>query len=311
MPYTIFDGHCDTIQKICDNNKSLNKSDLHISIENMQKNHHIQIFAAFIDKRTDKLRPFNRCNQLINCYFSELNKNKKEIMHCVNIPDILNAVNSKKIAALLSIEGGEALNGNLENLKAFYRRGVRLITLTWNYDNEISGSIADTNTKGLSRFGKQLVANMNEIGMVTDVSHISEQGFWDVLEVTHKPIIATHSNVFSLKSHKRNLKDEQIKAIITNNGCIGINLYSEFLSDTECSLTDIIRHIEYILSLGGENNIGFGSDFDGMDSMPKEISGIQDIHKIPDELIRLGYSNELIEKITYKNFLRLLDTVFQ
>ncbi|MBR5155344.1 MAG: dipeptidase [Clostridia bacterium] len=311
MPYTIFDGHCDTIQKICDSNQNLAQNQLHLSIEDMQKNQHIQVFAAFIDKKTDKLLPFNRCNQLINCYFSELNNYPEKVTHCISIQDIFNAINSKKIAALLSIEGGEALNGKLENLKYFFERGVRFITLTWNYDNEISGSIAETNTKGLTSFGKEVIKNMNNLGMVIDVSHISEQGFWDVMESTNKPVSATHSNAFSLKNHKRNLNDSQIKAIIRNNGCIGINLYSEFLSDGKCSLTDVIRHIEYILALGGENNIGFGTDFDGMDSMPSEITGIKDMEKIPNELVKLGYSNELVEKITYKNFLRLLDTVFQ
>ncbi len=311
MPYTIFDGHCDTIQKICDTNQRLNKNKFHISIENMKKHSHIQCFAAFIDRRTDKLLPFDRCNQLIDCYFSELHKNPEKILHCNSVQDISFAINSKKIAALLSIEGGEALSGKIENIHYFYNKGVRMITLTWNYDNEISGSIAETNLKGLTGFGKQVVDEMNNLGMVIDVSHISEQGFWDVIENTKKPIAATHSNVFSIKDHKRNLKDEQIKAIIQNNGCIGINLYSEFLTGGECSLTDVIRHIEYILGLGGENNIGFGSDFDGIDSMPKEISGVKDIYKVPDELIKLGYSNELVEKITYKNFVRLLDEVFQ
>ncbi len=307
MSYTIFDGHCDTIQKICDTKQHLNKNELHISIENMSNNRHIQIFAAFIDSKKDKLSPFNRCNQLIDCYYSEINLNSDCISHCTNTDDIKKAVNSNKISALLSIEGGEALNGSIENLKYFYDRGVRVMTLTWNYDNEISGSIGETNTMGLTDFGRQVVSEMNNLHMLIDVSHISVQGFWDVIETTKKPISATHSNVYSLKNHKRNLNDKQIKAIIQNNGCIGINLYSEFLTDKECTVSDVLRHIEYILSLGGENNICFGTDFDGMDSLPEELQGIRDISKIPDEMLRLGYSDRLINKITHENFLRLFN----
>ncbi len=307
MSYTIFDGHCDTVQKICDTNQCLANNNLHISLEKMKINKHIQIFAAFIDRKTDKLPPFDRCNQLIDCYFEEIKNNSENISHCINVSDISDTINQNKVAALLSIEGGDALEGRLENLDYFYNKDVRAMTLTWNYDNEISGSIGETDSMGLTKFGKEVVAKMNQIGMLIDVSHISNAGFWDVIETTKKPIAATHSNAYSLKSHKRNLTDEQINAVIKNNGFIGINLYSEFLTDGDCTIKDVIRHIEYILALGGENNIGFGTDLDGMDSLPKEINGIADISRIPDELCRLGYSFELIDKITHKNFLRLFD----
>ncbi len=307
LSYTIFDGHSDTIQKICDCGQTLAKNNLHISLEDMSQNRHIQVFAAFIDKAEDKLTPFNRCNQLIDCYFAEIKKNSDKISHCISVSEINDILNQNKIATLLSIEGGEALEGSLENLDYFYNKGARAMTLTWNYDNEISGSIGETNAMGLTDFGKEVVSRMNDFGMLIDVSHISHKGFWDVLENTKKPIAATHSNAYSLKNHKRNLNDEQIKAIIKNDGFIGINFYSEFLTDDICTIEDIIRHIEYILALGGENNIGFGSDFDGMDSLPKEIAGIKDIYKIPDRLLRLGYSEKLVEKITHKNFLRLFD----
>ncbi len=307
MPYTIFDGHSDTIQKICDTNQCLAKNNLHISLDKITNNKHIQIFAAFIDRNEDILPPFDRCNELIDCYHKEINKNTDKISHCTDYSDISTAINQNKVAAILSIEGGDALAGKIENLDYFYKRGARVLTLTWNYDNEISGSIGETDSMGLTKFGKEVVAKMNQIGMLIDVSHISHTGFWDVIEATKKPIAATHSNAYSLRNHKRNLTDEQIMAIIKNNGFIGINLYSEFLTDKDCSVADVIRHIEYILSLGGENNIGFGTDFDGMDDLPKDIRGIADISKIPDELLRLGYPDKLIDKITYKNFLRLFD----
>jgi len=307
--YTFFDAHCDTIQKLCDTGQDLFENNCHLSLKDMEKNRHIQIFAAFIDKKTDMRLPFERANQLIDYYYLQLEKYSEHILHCNTLEEIQSAVNDKKTAALLSIEGGEALNGRIENLDYFYKRGVRLITLTWNYENELCGSIGEGRGSGLTEFGKDVVKEMNRTGMVIDVSHISLKGFWDVLETTKKPIVASHSNVFELKSHKRNLNREQIEAIIKNNGCIGINFYNEFLSNGKCKISDIIKHIEYILSLGGENNIGLGSDFDGMDLLPERITGVADIEKLPEELLKMGYSEKLVKKIIYENFLRVLNYV--
>lgn len=311
MSYTLFDAHCDTVQKMCDTRQGLFKNNCHIDLKRMRKNNHIQFFAAFVDKKSDKLPPFERCNQLIDCYHNEIKKNANYISHCISYEDIDCALKEHKVAALLSIEGGEALLGNIDNLKYFYDRGVRLITLCWNYENEICDGIGEKRGRGLTEFGRVLVNEMTELGMIIDVSHISEKGFWDVIEQVQMPISATHSNVFKLKDHKRNLNDDQIKAIIKNDGCIGINLYTEFLSSKICKISDVIRHIEYILALGGENNIGIGCDFDGMNSLPEGVRGIEDLEKIPEALLKLGYSGELVEKITHKNFLRLVNEVLK
>ncbi len=305
---TIFDAHCDTVQKITDLGGGLFDNNFHLDINRIlnSKNQHIQTFAAFIDKENDILKPFLRCNQLIDKYFGEIEKNKMHIKHCNNAFEIKDALKSGKIASLLSVEGGEAIEGDIENLNYLYLRGVRIMTLSWNYPNEITGSIAGEKGKGLSDFGKQVVRKMNELGMLIDVSHISEKGFWDVLEITTKPILTTHSNAKAICGHIRNLSDEQICAIIKNRGCIGINLYSEFLSDKDAEIKDILRHVEHILALGGENNIGLGSDFDGMDSLPKSIKGIEDIHKIFEEMKKRGYSEMLIKKISSENFLGVM-----
>ncbi len=305
---TIFDAHCDTVQKITDFGGGLFENTFHVDINRIERsrNQHIQTFAAFIDKGNDGLTPFLRCNELIDKYFDEIEKNKKRIKHCNNAFEIKDAIEDQKIASLLSVEGGEAIEGDLEKLNYLYLRGVRIMTLSWNYPNEITGSIAEENGSGLSAFGRQVARKMNEIGMMIDVSHISEKGFWDVIEIAEKPILATHSNAKAICGHRRNLSDEQIYAIIKNGGCIGINLYSEFLANEDANINDILRHIEHILALGGENNIGIGSDFDGMDSLPKGIKGIEDIHKIFEEMKRIGYSEMLIKKISSENFLGVM-----
>ncbi len=303
---TVFDAHCDTVQKICDFGGNLVDNSYHIDLNRLNTfDGYIQIFAAFIDKQSDVLPPFKRCNQLIDRYFYEISDAEGKISHCINSTDIKSALNEGKLATLLSIEGGEALEGNLNNLNYFYNRGVRAMTLTWNYTNEISGGIADKDDTGLTNFGKSVVSKMNELGMMIDVSHISERGFWDVIKQTKMPIAATHSNAKKLCPNSRNLSDEQICAIIENGGCIGINLYSEFISEDKCNIKDVINHIEHILSLGGENNVGLGCDFDGMSKLPKGIDGVQDIYKLFDEMQRLGYADLLIKRIASGNFLNL------
>ncbi len=308
---TIFDAHCDTVKKIVELGGELKSNKYHWDIDQIinQKLKYIQVFAAFVDEKNDNLPPFEMCNLLIDRYFDELRKNENFIEHCNNISDIEIALNNNKIASLLSIEGGEALDGKIENLEFFQKRGVRILTLTWNYPNQICDGIGVETGKGLSLFGKKVVAEANQLRMAIDVSHISEKGFWDVIELSEKPIIASHSNAKAISPHRRNLDDEQIRAIIKNNGCIGINLFSEFLAGKTSTIKDVIRHIDHILSLGGENNIGLGSDFDGISSMPEGLCGVQDVHKIFDEMQKIGYSDLLIEKISYKNFMNILNKI--
>ncbi len=304
MNYITLDAHCDTIQKICDNNKCLRENDLHIDLKRLGNMKHIQVFAAFIDKEKDPVSPFKRANQLIDCYFDEIRKNSDSIEHTINTTQAKECVSKGKTAAFLSIEGGEALEGDINNLEYFYERGVRVLTLAWNYDNELCTK------NGLTSFGKEVVNRMNQLGMLIDVSHIPEKGFWDVAGISQMPICASHSNAFSVKAHKRNLTDEQIKTIIKAEGCIGINLYTEFLKDGVCKTEDVFKHIDHILALGGENAIGLGADFDGMDSLPEGIHGIESIPYLAELMEKHNYQSNTIEKIMSSNFLALFDKVF-
>ena len=309
---TVFDAHCDTIQRITDMGGNLFNNPYHFDILRIkaQKTRYIQIFAAFINKKADKLTPYLRFKQLADRYFEEIENNKEHISHCISSTGIKDTVSQGKIAAILSVEGGETIEGDIEKLRAIYDRGVRVMTLTWNFSNEISGSIGEKDASGLSEFGKKVVLEMNKLGMLIDVPHISEKGFWDVMEISKAPIAATHSNAKSVCDNARNLDDEQIRAIIKNGGCIGVNMYSKFVSNgTNCSIKDVLKHIEHILSLGGEDHLGLGCDFDGIDFMPCEMKGAEDLYKIFDEMQRLGYSNCLIKKIFSDNFLNLLEKI--
>jgi membrane dipeptidase len=210
------------------------------------------------------------------------------------------------------VEGGDILEGEIVNLQILYRLGVRAMTLTWNHRNEIADGVLENISKGgLSVFGHEVIREMNQLGMLIDVSHISEEGFYDVIEASSKPIAATHSNAWSVRPHPRNLKDEQITLLADKGGVIGINFYPVFLSDRKAGLYDIIRHIEHIAGLAGIDVIGFGSDFDGIEETPEEVNGPQAFEKIINALLKLNYKEEDVLKIAYKNYTRLLRDVLK
>ncbi|HHV29821.1 dipeptidase [Acetivibrio mesophilus] len=308
----IVDAHCDTITKIMEDGTGLRKNNCHIDIERLKSiGNYVQFFAAFIDPSYCQAYPLKRALQIIDEFYSQIEANKDDIMTCRNYNDIEEAVKSGKIAAVLSIEGGEALQGDLGVLRMLYKLGVRSICLTWNYRNEIADGVKDESSGGgLTPFGRKVIKEMNELGMIIDLSHISKTGFWDVLECTSAPVIVSHSNAQKLCPHRRNLTDKQILAIKDNGGVIGVNLYPEFLNNSkEATLKDVINHIEYISSLVGPEHIGLGADFDGIESVPTGINGVQDIEKIFNELAKLNYSNENIEKFAGKNFLRVIQNV--
>lgn len=310
MGFTVFDAHCDTVARLVDFGGELRENSYHLDFSRIQKSgRYIQVFAAFVDKKEINKTPKARAIELINKYHEELKKNTDIAMHCANAAEIDNALSQNKIAALLSVEGGEAIEGSLAKLYMLYRLGVRIMTLTWNYSNEICDGIGETRGGGLTEFGKATVKEMNRLGMLIDVSHISVKGFWDVMELSNQPIVATHSNAKELCENPRNLDDEQIKAIFSIDGCVGINFYPPFVSGERCTVEEIVNHIEYLLELGGENNIGFGSDFDGIGSLPDGFCGVEDMGKIIEEMLRRGFKEELIEKITHENFLRVIKRV--
>lgn len=314
----VADAHCDTVLKLMELGESLNRNNCHLDISRMDsRNQYIQFFAAFVDQRKCNGHAARSAMQIIDRLYGEVQALEDSVKLCISYADILNAHTHGKLAAMLSIEGGEALEGDLSVLRLFYRLGVRSICLTWNFHNEIANGAADSSDDiGLTCFGQQVVKEMNTLGMIIDVSHISEKGFWDVLEETSKPVMASHSNAHKLCSHQRNLTDDQILAIKRNGGIIGINFYRAFLTDSgEAAVDDIVNHIEYIAGLAGVEHIGLGSDFDGdvgtpdyskSRFLPDGLSGIQDTYKIFEKLQKLNYSQNQIDSVAGMNILRLI-----
>ena len=291
IPY--FDCHCDTIVEASLAKVGLLRNEKHLDIERLRKfSPCAQVFAVCTGYKENAV---GGAQSFIDWFHHEISANSDKISLCLNKSDIDSAVGQGKIAALLSIEGAE----QIASLERAYVGGVRIIHPTWNYDNAICGAAAGSGS-GLTEYGREFVRNAQEMGILLDMSHISERGFWDVLEQSNKPVIAGHSNSKALCDVPRNLTDAQFTALVSCRGGAGINRYPEFLGfnrDTEA----IVAHIEHFLSLGGEKSVFLGCDFDGIDVTPEGYSGVQDIEKLYEELLKRNYAEDLVRDIFYYN----------
>lgn len=276
----------------------------------------VQVFAVWIPLSETK-RAFSFTVSQISRLKNIEDESSQDFEFAKTYEDIIRITNEKKICGLIGIEGGTAIEKNLDNINTFFEMGVRYIGLTWNNSNSISTSAKDAvekgKTGGLTDFGIQVIKRMNETGMLIDVSHLSEAGFWGVIENTTSPIIASHSNCYSINPHFRNLTDEQIKAIAKNGGYIGINFYDEFLDkdgkQNGTTIEKVIEHIDYIKNLVGVDCIGLGSDFDGGIRAPSGLNDATYYPEITRLLVEKGYTEEEIRKILGLNFLRVFKKV--
>lgn len=312
---TVFDGHCDTILEVINHKRSLGSRTLvgHLDIPRMKEGGvDVQFFAVFIEDIYKPDRSLKRTLQLIDCFYKEMEKNQDDISQVTNYNQIEEVNSAGKIAAILSIEGGEALEGDLGVLRVLYKLGVRLLTLTWNQRNQIADGIGESRTgSGLTKFGLKVIDEMNRLGMLIDVSHLSETGFWDVIKRSKAPIVASHSNCYALCPHLRNLKDEQIKALADKGGVIGITFVPNFLTQEKRKTTvgDVAKHIDYLVEKVGVDYIGLGSDFDGTGVLPIGLEGVDKVPNITGKLLDRGYKEKDIKKILGENFLRVFKEV--
>lgn len=312
---TVFDGHCDTILEVMNHKRSLGSKTFagHLDIPRMKEGGvDVQFFAVFIEEIYKSDRSLKRTLQLIDCFYKEIEKNQDDISLVTNYNQIEEVNRAGKIAAILSIEGGEALEGDLGVLRVLYRLGVRLLTLTWNQRNQIADGIGESRTgSGLTEFGLKVIDEMNRLGMLIDVSHLSETGFWDVIKRSKAPIVASHSNCYNLCPHPRNLKDEQIKALADKGSVIGITFVPNFLTQEKrrTNVKDVVKHIDYLVEKVGVDCVGLGSDFDGTDSLPLGLEGVDKIPNITEGLLDRGYKEKGIKKILGENFLRVFKDV--
>lgn len=298
------DAHCDTASAMLDSKKVLKKNDLHFDLTRAPKDH-TQVFAIYTAPEYYD-DPAARIDAILNRITKEFDKKTNKTVLCTNSAERTIALENGETAAFLSLEGAEAITCR-EDVQKLYDAGVRFVSLTWNHDNQLAGGVLSQEDTGLSVLGRRMIYEMEKLGMIIDVSHLNDRSFWDVCRVTNYPIIASHSCSRTICKNPRNLTDEQFCAICAKGGVVGINFYSKFLvSRGKAEIKHIVRHIDHFLSLGGENHIGLGSDFDGADTLAEGINGVEDLPKIAEALYEHKLSEKVINKICYGNFERIM-----
>lgn len=299
-----FDLHCDTISECYHNKASLYKNELQLSIEkgkNLDK--WVQTYAIWLDDGLSDQEAYEEFNNVYRYFIEQMEQAKKYMSFCVSGEQIKKQLAIEKKVALLAVEGSRVLGKDLNKVQELYDKGVRMMTLTWNGKTHVADGCMMEHANGLTPFGKCVIQKMENIGMLIDVSHLAEKGFWDVVKYTNKPFIATHSNSKAVCNHPRNLTDQQFKVFVERNGLVGMNYYPLFINGTMTGdIEEILMHIDHFLKLGGEDVIAMGSDFDGA-KMPNHMQGIQDIGYLRD-LLTKKYGSRLSEKFCFKNACR-------
>jgi len=286
-----------------------------------------QVFSHFVEPIYNPIAP-HRMLQVMGYSFTEIDNSDK--LERVTDPEQIYRNHGKKVSIIIGFEGGEALGGDLRLLRMYHRLGLRRLTLCWNNRNAIADGVKWQRSKsGLTEFGVDVVQECNRLGILVDVSHIADPGFWDTLEVSKDPVIASHSNCRSLCSSMRNLTDDMIKALAEKGGVMGVNYVPFFLTDIDFSkvrggdekemekvesvtVETVVDHIDHIVEVVGDvDHIGLGSDFDGV---PMIAKGLEDVSKLPNltkALVARGYSDTEIQQILGGNFLGIIKRVWK
>ncbi|MCI9591831.1 MAG: membrane dipeptidase [Lachnospiraceae bacterium] len=321
------DMHCDTLAEIYCARKQgkeacLASSSFHVDLDKLKAGDYgLQNFAIFTNLKENG-SPLEYAMELLDLFYMEMEENQDRISVVKTWKDIEENWKKGRLSAMLTIEEGGVCRGNLRILRDFYRLGVRMMTLTWDYDNELAfpnqvfwdgpmagTGIADT-SRGLTETGLAFVEEMERLGMILDISHLNDAGIYDVFRYAKKPFAASHSNARAVASHPRNLTDDMIKKLAERGGVMGINFCSAFLrdfrkrEDAESLVRDMVEHIRHIKNVGGIDCIGLGTDFDGIGGR-MEIDSAAGLPKLAQALEQAGFSISEIEAVFYRNVLRL------
>lgn len=298
---------------------SLQKNSLCVDIEKMKRAGSMaQYFACFLYMEEIKgegrwSKGYQEALEMIAFVKEKFATCSKDLSLLLKFDDMEKNDTNGKISAILTVEEGGILDGDLTRLDRLYQEGIRLMTLTWNHEN----CIAYPNSRdphlmqlGLKPFGIEVVERMNELGMVIDVSHMSDGGFWDALKYSKKPVVASHSNARSLCNHPRNLSDEMIKALAEKGGVAGVNFYPYFVRENgKISAEDLADHIVHMYQVGGEDFVAIGTDFDGFDEGESDVKDIGQMRYVYDIVKQRGFTESQMEKIWFRNALRVLEAV--
>lgn len=314
MPW-VADAHTDYLSRVSADPNALYATldtQRHISLPALQQGGvGLQVFAIFVDAASPR-HPTVQCLKQLYAF---------QRMFSVWGPSCVRAAELDTLAhpfhvplrAILSLEGGEACDGSTELLHIFASLGVRAMAPVWNYRNVLGHPAVEKTAeqKGLTTCGKRMLDAMNRLGVAIDVSHMNCAGFWDCMQRSTVPVFASHSNAYALCPHPRNLDDAQIKALIRAKGFIGLNFSARLLSPNgHCTLEALVRHALHILDLGGEDALGFGSDFDGVARLPNSVRGAQDFPLILRALAEAGLPRTVLDKVAHQNLVRYLSRFF-
>lgn len=298
----IFDAHCDVLMKMfSDATISFHdQAKLDITYESLKEiGGKVQCFAIYIPEYVHPDLRFMAALSMVELFVTKI-VSLPQIRWIRTNEDIQN-LKVDQIGAVLTLEGCDCIGADMLKLKTLLRLGVRSVGLTWNFANMVADGAKELRGAGLTRFGENVIQVLNEYKIWTDVSHLSEQAFWDVIERAHD-IIASHSNAYKLCPHRRNLRDDQISALINKGAPIGITFVPEFLrKDKQATIIDVLKHIDYVGSLGGQKNLGFGSDFDGINDKVSGLTNYRGYYELINTLTK-NYSADFVKDLLFNNF---------
>jgi len=314
----VVDTHCDTLMKLIPEKERKpqprrlgERSDQgHIDLPRLiDGGVDCQTFAIYTGEHENEPWALRTALQMVDLLDRECKANEG-IVQVRSYDEILAANRVGKVAALLSIEGAEPLMGDLGVLRIFHKLGVRMLSFTWNWRTPFADGLSAKRAESkLTDLGVEALREVERLGIVYDVSHLSDSCFWDVVDVKEGPFIASHSNCRAVCDHQRNLTDDMIRALADHGGVMGMNFAPAFVDKNRATVERLVDHIDHIVKLVGIDYVGLGSDFDGIGSTPE---GLEDVTKMPNitrELVRRGYSDEDIEKILGGNHLRVFKEV--
>src|SRR5712692_5443182 len=344
----VVDTHADTPQRFLDGNFDIGSTDPkdlgHVSVDKARAgNLGAEFFSIWVEP-SFKGQYAHRAMDLIDSVYQQAGRHPDRMMMAFSVGDIERAHKQKKLASLMGIEGGHAIENDLRLLRDFYKLGVRYMTLTWSNTNEWADSSGDiSNPKiehhnGLTDLGKQVVQEMNRLGMMVDISHVADKTFYDAVATSRAPVIASHSAARALSNVPRNMTDEMIVALAKKGGVVQVNFACEFLSQKSADASkellprmtaaraendralmeqyrkqvtpamhgDVVAHIDHIVKIAGINAVGIGSDFDGILCAPKDLEDVSKFPNLTRALLEKGYSPDDIRKIYGGNFLRVM-----
>ena len=306
------DGHCDSLTLALKKGEDLYSHSGHMSISKLVKfRPSAQVFAIWLDDE-QVLDAYESTIKIMDYAHDVFAKNSAHIRLVRSYSDITSNINEFVCSAILGLEGGEPIGSDMGRMYDLHARGLRVLTLTWNRDNDLSGSIAAPDAAGLTCFGREVVVECGRLGVLIDVSHISVKGFWDVVETAKKPFFASHSNCIAIASHKRNLDDKQIRAVASCGGVVGVNFCDAFLSDNpDPNMDDVLRHIGHLVNVGGVECAALGGDLDGISDPASGWFEDVGIYGPLYERVANEYGASAADKIFFGNYLRMFRDVME